>query len=129
MKTELPPELEKGRERNGLFASDPGDGWNGRFFLRHPKTGKLFLLFVSNGLGWEHVSVSLPHEKRCPTWDEMCWVKSLCWQPGETVVQYHPAEEDYVDLHPYVLHLFRPLEQELPRPDPTMIGWGRKRSR
>src|SRR5262245_54586743 len=36
-----------------------------------PENGDLFL--------WDHVSVSLSH--RCPTWDEMCWVKDLFFLP------------------------------------------------
>lgn len=55
--------------------------------------------------GWEHVSVSLP--KRCPTWDEMCFVKALFWEPEETVVQFHPAEAEYKNLATTCLHLWK----------------------
>lgn len=55
---------------------------------------------------WEHVSVSL--ENRCPTWDEMCFVKDLFWEPEECVIQYHPPRSKYVNNHPYVLHMWKP---------------------
>jgi hypothetical protein len=63
---------------------------------------------------WEHVSISLP--RRTPTWVEMCFVKSLFWEPEETVVQFHPKQSEYVDDHSFCLHLWkkRGVEFELP---------------
>jgi len=46
----------------------------------------------------------------------MCWVKSLFWGPDEWVVQFHPAEADYVNRHPNCLHLFRPVGVSFPVP-------------
>ena len=74
----------------------------------------------SNGGGWEHVSVSFNH--RCPTWEEMCEIKNMFFHPHEVVVQYHPAESEYVNTHPYCLHLWRPLEQDMPTPPAWMVG-------
>jgi len=54
---------------------------------------------------WEHVSVSLKH--RCPRWGEMCIVKDMFWDEEETVVQFHPRQSDYVNLHPFVLHMWK----------------------
>lgn len=54
---------------------------------------------------WDHVSVSLP--TRTPTWEEMCHVKDLFFELNETVVQFHPSIEEYVNNHPYCLHLWR----------------------
>lgn len=60
---------------------------------------------------WEHVSVSLMDEpKKCPSWDEMCIIKSLFWEDEEWVVQFHPAKSDYVQNHVGCLHLWRPVE-------------------
>lgn len=57
---------------------------------------------------WEHASVSLPDFPRlCPSWDEMCLVKDLFWDDSECVVQFHPPKQDYVNIHPGVLHLWR----------------------
>lgn len=59
--------------------------------------------------GWEHVSVSC--EDRCPTWDEMCAVKNIFWEDHECVVQFHPPKSDYINCHPFVLHLWRPTRR------------------
>lgn len=63
---------------------------------------------------WEHVSVSLEH--RCPTWDEMQFVKEIFWKDEEVVIQIHPAKEDYINFHPYTLHLWRPQIDPIPLP-------------
>jgi len=60
--------------------------------------------------GWEHVSVSL--RTRCPTWEEMCYVKGIFFGEEETVMQLHPPKSQYVNHHPYCLHLWRPQTQE-----------------
>ena len=53
------------------------------------------------------LSVSL--RNRCPTWDEMCLVKDIFWQDDECVVQFHPPKSEYVNLHPYCLHLWKKI--------------------
>ena len=77
---------------------------------------------ASDALGWEHVSVTTQDQKRTPTWAEMCRAKAAFWDPEEAVVQYHPPESEYVDNHPTCLHLWRPVDQEIPRPPPEMVG-------
>lgn len=121
MKPAPTPELEKCRVRSGIMASDSGYGNNGVFRVRTPDGVKLQII-ASDGLGWEHVSISPTHEKRTPTWDEMCFVKNLFWEPEEVVVQYHPAESEYVNLHPYVLHLWKPIGVDLPAPPSILVG-------
>ncbi len=71
---------------------------------------------------WEHVSakVRFGMKTEVPSWDVMCWVKAQLWEPGDVVVQYHPAEADYVNMHPHVLHLWRPLLAEVPTPPADM---------
>jgi hypothetical protein len=66
---------------------------------------------------WQHVSVSLP--KRCPNWPEMCFIKDLFFAPGEVVMQLHPAKSNYVNVHEFCLHLWKPLDAEIPLP-PTI---------
>ena len=113
---------EKFRVREGAMGSDESYGCNGAFIVRVLVERKLVVLKViaSDGEGWEHVSVSRPD--RVPTWAEMCAVKALFWQPEACVVQYHPPESDYVNCHPYCLHLWRPVGQEIPRPPAWMVG-------
>lgn len=91
---------------------------NGIFMVRRQK--HILRMISSTGAGWEHVSVSL--EYRTPTWDEMCYVKDLFWLPEERVVQYHPPVSEYVNNHPYCLHLWRPTDIELPHPPAIFVG-------
>lgn len=60
----------KDRERE--FYGCTGDSGNGVFKVY--VGGKSFRVIASNGMGWEHVSVSPGSAQRkcCPTWDEMC---------------------------------------------------------
>lgn len=57
--------------------------------------------------GWEHVSVSLA--QRCPTWDEMCRIKDIFWIEDECVVQFRPPRSEYINNHPYCLHLWKKI--------------------
>jgi hypothetical protein len=56
---------------------------------------------------WLHVSCSLPD--RLPTWEEMKEVKNKFIGPDKVAVQVFPRESDFVNLHPYCLHLWSPL--------------------
>ena len=69
---------------------------------------------------WEHVSVSLAD--RCPTWEEMCYVKDLFWEPCETVLQFHPTALAYINIHPYCLHLWKKAGTNHELPPTWMIG-------
>lgn len=116
---------EKFRIRVGAMASDESDGNNGCFeLIRHMYKGKTkrytMNVIASDGMGWEHVSVSLP--TRAPTWEEMCWVKSLFWDREDCVMQLHPPESEWVNNHPHCLHLWRPVSAEIPRPPMITVG-------
>lgn len=78
-------------------------------------------LQVSDGLGWDHVSVSC--ENRCPTWDEMCEIKELVFRDDEAAMQLHPAKAQHINHHPYCLHLWRP--QSASEVDAVMKEWER----
>jgi hypothetical protein len=100
------------RIRVGRLRSTSADGNNGAFLITRPiKIGPIskrlvrFTCIATDQGGWEHVSVSLPD--RCPTWEEMAWIKSRFWDPDDAVIQIHPPESDYVNNHPYCLHLWR----------------------
>lgn len=116
--------IERGRDVDpkSHTCSQRGDDF-GFFFLRMNGAGEALRLMVSSScedMPWEHVSVS--HRTRCPSWEEMAWVKSLFWTDEETVVQYHPPKSEYVSYHPYCLHLWRPIGIELPRPPVIAVG-------
>ena len=96
-----------------------GDGGNGCFkvFIQ----GRAFIVIASDGGGWDHVSVSLKNQKRCPTWEEMCAIKDMFFDYDECVVQYHPPKSDYINQHQYCLHLWRCQDAEMPRPPKIFV--------
>ena len=146
----VPETVERFRIRKGVMGSDPGDPFGA--FQIEPKLltiinrsgpadfTRMLDVIASNGQsseeralgGWEHVSVKAvryqngPNNPRfyIPTWYEMVLVKELFWEPEDTVIQYHPKESEYVRNHEYVLHLWRPLDAEIPRPPSILVGYG-----
>lgn len=71
-------------------------------------------IIASWGGGWEHVSVCPAN--RCPTWEEMCKIKDMFWNSNEVVMQIHPEKSAYVNIMPNCLHLWKPIDQEIPVP-------------
>jgi len=76
-------------------------------------------VIASCGLGWDHVSVSM--RDRCPTWKEMELVKHLFFLPEETAMQLHVPRTDHINIHPFVLHLWRPQHVSIPRPPEELV--------
>lgn len=109
---------EQYRVTTGPFATDERAGNNGAFMI--PFEGRELGVIASDGLGWEHVSVSLGN--RTPNWREMCHVKDLFWEEEDTVIQYHPAKSEYVNNHPNCLHLWRPQGEKIPIPPSYLVG-------
>ena len=84
------------------------DGFAGIIYTKVSyKNGKpkfeneLFFIF-STGCSFEHLSVSTP--ARCPTWEEMCYMKDVFWNDDEVCMQLHP------------------INQEIPTPPSVLIG-------
>lgn len=94
-----------------------GDSHNGVFkvFLSR---GRGFRVIATNTFPWEHVSVTPSNQQRksCPTWDEMCEIKDMFFEDEEQVVQFHPKKSEYVNIHPYCLHLWRKMNGRLNEP-------------
>jgi hypothetical protein len=87
----------------------------GSFFVRLDNTWDWDLRVVaSNGMGWDHVSVS--RIDRIPTWEEMEFVKRLFFEDNEIAMQLHVPASDHINIHPYCLHLWRPQNKEIPMP-------------
>lgn len=125
MRTTIHKKLSQGRVTTGFFGSSDAYGLTGAFFLQGP-CGEQLKIIASNGdepvcEGWEHVSVSC--RKRCPNWEEMCFVKNLFWEDDECVVQFHPPKSDYVNLHPFCLHLWKHKTTETKLPPKLLIGF------
>lgn len=118
---------EKHRITTGPLASDSSYGNNGAFAIQDNKDTKFFII-ASDGEGWEHVSVHCKiwilknWTPRTPTWNEMCKVKNLFWGEEDTVIQYHPRQSEYVNNHPHVLHMWRPIGVTLPEPPSILVG-------
>jgi hypothetical protein len=91
---------------------------NGAYRIPGP-LGAMLTVQASDGLGWDHVSVSLAH--RCPTWEEMDFVKQLFFKDGETAMQLHVPRADHQNTHRFCLHLWRPQDWEIPRPATVMV--------
>ena len=119
MSLHVSSEMEPRRIRSGRMASAWVMGANGAFRVRCPDRGELFVI-ISDGGRWEHVSVTT--KNRCPTWEEMDWVKRQFWDEDDTVMQLHVPAADHVDCHPFCLHLWRPIGGEVPRPPAWMVG-------
>lgn len=89
-------------------------------FTLDPKTNKRLNFKFSRANGWEHLSVSMPN--KCPSWEQMCFMKEQFWEDDEACVEYHPKKEDYVNNHNYCLHIWRPYNFELLTPPSIMVG-------
>lgn len=57
---------------------------------------------------WVHLSVS--RKDRLPSWDDLKGVKKMFLGDDKEAVQVFPKQKDYVNLHPYCLHLWAPVE-------------------
>ena len=104
-------------DKHHCLSSDDSHGNNGAFMV--PVESYVLLCIASDGSGWEHVSVSF--QKHTPSWKQMCAIKDIFWDPEDVVVQYHPRESDYVNMHEHCLHLWRPIDQKLPTPSKIFV--------
>ena len=117
--------IEQYRVRDGALGTTRADGNNGAFLIPKPQgSGMCYQVIVNDTDGWEHVSVVMKDVDRytyTPSWDEMCYVKNLFWRDDETVVQYHPAKSEYVNVHENCLHLWKPSMGEIIAPRKELL--------
>lgn len=108
------------------WSSTASDGHNGAFRLPSPEAGWMLAIIASDGDDWEHVSVHAYRREgaaqRTPTWKEMAFVKRTFWDAEDVVMQIYPKEAEYVNLHPFTLHWWRPTTREIPTPPPDLVG-------
>lgn len=111
--------IEYFRKRHPVLGDSPlGMDWG--FFISGP------LRIISSGIPgsgeppWEHVSISCAD--RCPTWEEMQYVKELFWDDTETVLQFHPRCNKYKNLHPFTLHLWKRAGKDHELPPSELIA-------
>lgn len=119
-------------ENHPMLQTSYRDGNNGSFVIPHHRIKNyVYFTIVSDSIGWEHVSVSLGVRikgkgskpvDRCPTWEEMCYIKELFWSDDTTVMQLHPPKSEHVNNHAYCLHLWRPTTELIPLPMAEQVG-------
>ena len=114
--------LDRYRRIDPLVCSifgNTGDSKCGAFNVTHPITRVEFHIIAVAAEGWDHVSVSL--RDRCPTWEEMEWIKRMFFEEHETAMQLHVPPSKHIDRHPYCLHLWRSQTVEIPLPPSEMV--------
>jgi hypothetical protein len=110
---------------NLIVLQHDDEGGSGRMMFGKLDASVIF----SWGAGWDHVSIAPFKRNYIPSWDEMCKLKDMFFYPEETVLQYHPAQSQYVNQLGNCLHLWRPQHYEIPLPPPVMVGMQRNMSR
>lgn len=115
MRNPINPQLEEFRCVHPSLGSSPKGADYGYFEL-----GPLRIISSGSGHRWEHVSVSLAD--RTPTWEEMASIKAYFWRDDETVLQFHPRRSEYVNNHPYCLHLWKQRAKNHPLPPRELIA-------
>lgn len=65
------------------------------------------LVIASSGESWDHVSAS--NISSTPSWAEMSALHALFFKPDEVAYQLHVPSKQHINLHPHVLHIWRPL--------------------
>jgi hypothetical protein len=107
------------RIRTGKFASDDSYAFNGQFLV--PLEGEMFLVQLSDGWGWRHLSVSNAQRRVLPTWSVITRLRDLFFPDDVWVVQMFPPKEEYVNDCPWCLHLWESLDEPMPHPSVVMV--------
>lgn len=63
-----------------------------------------------DGRAWRHVSVSINQAKRVPNYEEMGLVKRIFIGDDREAYTVWARKSHHVNIHPYVLHLWCPLD-------------------
>ena len=123
MRNSAPMQLEVARLHPPEFIRTKPGEMQGMFQLVGPQGVQMRMLSSGHDreYNWEHVSVTV-RAPRCPTWEEMCFVKNLFWAEDEVVMQLHPAAHEYINEHPHCLHLWKPIGATIPTPPTILIG-------
>jgi hypothetical protein len=103
----------------GHFGGWAGDATCGSFTIASPIDGRVLRVIAANGEGWDHVSVSL--EKRAPNWREMSLIHRMFFRDDEVAMQLHVPPKDHINVHPNVLHIWRPHDQAIPLPPKIFV--------
>ena len=113
--------IDEIRKTRNLFIEAETDNAGMGGYYYDVISGKNLNFIFSYQMGWEHLSVSMP--SKTPSWDQMCRMKDIFWNKDEACVEYHPKEEDYVNMHQQCLHIWKPTEEYLPTPPHILVGF------
>ena len=69
-----------------------------------------------DGKWWLHVSAS--RKTRMPTWGDLRRAKDIFIGPNVSAIQVLPKQDDWININPFVLHLWHCLDDD-PLPDFT----------
>jgi hypothetical protein len=105
---------ERWRIMKGEHASCELDGWNGHFLI--PMEGDIWLVRISDGWGFRHLSISNAQSRKLPSWTVMCRMKEAFFSDEDWCVQYFPPKTEYINDCGWCLHLWQPLNDPLPTP-------------
>ena len=123
-------DLDEIKQTRGLkIKKEKKNGFGGSLFPIEYKNGKAKIIqdydkvlnfMFSWACGFEQLSVSTT--VKTPTWEQMSKMKEIFWRDDEVCMQLHPAKEDYINNMPYCLHIWRPINKEIPTPPNLMVG-------
>jgi hypothetical protein len=132
MKNLASPEIDRYRFLHPMVGREPDElrAWGGAFQIPFRRASLRVIAsrggcpFAPDDIAeqnrWDHVSVSLPD--RCPTWEELEFIKRLFFERHECAMQLHVPPRDHVNNHEFCLHIWRPIDVEIPRPPAVMVG-------
>lgn len=75
----------------------------------------------TRALNWEHLSISF--KNKLPSWNCMQEMKEIFWEDEEVCFQLHPAKSEYINNHEYCLHIWKPLNVDIPLPPTILVGF------
>ncbi len=115
---ELKQNIRLSIEGKFSISGDMPEIYHGRVRLSDGFTGTVVFGYDEGNM-WEHVSFCPTHKTKLPTWTQMCELKDIFFKSDETVVQIHPAENEYLhgvggyaDRRENILHLWRPSNDD-----------------
>lgn len=92
-----------------------------------PRKNGFYNVITTETKEWKRVRVSLLDKyyhplDRYPKWDEMCLIKEMLFNDDEAVIEIHTNDEFKMYEKDYTIDLWRPLNKEMPLPNPDLVG-------